>query len=116
MKAGLTLPVARIKNRVKKGCYIKRCGDKAGVALTSAIQFIVQEVIDKSIVQMEATKGKRLMPIHINKAIHADKDLFALFDGTSIQDGHTLPYVKLQTGRRVRRNKSLDASKAEVEA
>lgn len=45
-KAGLQFPVGRMQRYIKRGMYAQRVGGSAGVYLASAIESVIQDILE----------------------------------------------------------------------
>ena len=78
-RAGLVLPVGRIGSMLRKGCYAPRVSRTAAIVMTSALEYIVAELLELSAkAVLQRGKGKRITPRALTLAVRHDADLGAL--------------------------------------
>ena len=90
-RAGLIFPVSRFRKMITP--HANRCKKEAAVAVAAALEHFALEVIETSVAEMHNSKQKRLMPIHIAKALKHDSELNAALEGSHIMKGGVLPAV-----------------------
>lgn len=95
-KAGLVLPVARIRNKLKEGRYAKIIGTGAAVYMAGVLQYLTAEVLDCAGIVAANNKKRRITPRHLTLAVRNDSELDVLFKGVTIPEGGVRPSVHPQ--------------------
>ena len=93
-RAGLILPVGRIGSMLRKGCYAPRVSRTAAIVMTSALEYIVAELLELSAkAVLQRGKGKRITPRALTLAVRHDADLGALLKDVTLSRGGVIPAV-----------------------
>lgn len=71
-RAGLILPVARFGRILRKRKYAAKVSKTAEVFLAGVVEYITKEII---VAAGKEAQGKRIAPIHVERAVKADIDL-----------------------------------------
>lgn len=71
LKAGLTLPISRIDNYLKR--FSQRVSPTAAVFLTAVLEFLVKEVVESAAEVTSSRKRKQIQTVDVNKAIWGDR-------------------------------------------
>lgn len=79
-RAKLIFPVGRIHKLLSRGVYAKRVGVSAAIALATALEYVINRVIDESIKVMHHDKRSRITTRHILYAIENDENMKELFN------------------------------------
>eukprot|EP01059_Diplonema_ambulator_P030155 TRINITY_DN505_c0_g1_i2.p2 TRINITY_DN505_c0_g1~~TRINITY_DN505_c0_g1_i2.p2 ORF type:complete len:176 (+),score=91.14 TRINITY_DN505_c0_g1_i2:36-530(+) len=86
-KAGLTFPVARFGNLLKKGRYAKRVSSSAAVFMAAVLEYTCAELLALSAKVSERGKMHSIKPRHLCLAIREDEDLHTLLKDVTIAGG-----------------------------
>lgn len=94
-RAGLTMPVARIGNMLRKGRYASRVSVSASAYLASVLEFLTAELINTAsrTVLASRKKTKRITPRALTLAVRTDAELGALLRNVTLANGGVLPSV-----------------------
>ena len=89
-------PVSRVLSKMKQKGYAKRVSVKAGVCLSTALEYLVNELVELSGDQCFNEEGaqveSKIKPQHISNSIKSDPELFkALGSNILIPFGGYLP-------------------------
>ncbi|KAK3136681.1 hypothetical protein QOZ80_5BG0440920 [Eleusine coracana subsp. coracana] len=93
-KAGLVFPVGRIGRFLKVGKYAQRVGSGAPVYLSAVLEYLAAEVLELAGNAARDNKKSRIVPRHIQLAVHNDEELVRLFRGIIISAGGVLPHIE----------------------
>lgn len=77
--SNLSLPVARIQNYMMSLSVVSRKTEKAAIVLTAICEFLISDILAKSIIISEKDKKIRITNRHIMLAIDTDKELKKLY-------------------------------------
>eukprot|EP00178_Gracilaria_changii_P007720 TRINITY_DN24212_c0_g1_i1.p1 TRINITY_DN24212_c0_g1~~TRINITY_DN24212_c0_g1_i1.p1 ORF type:complete len:178 (+),score=60.56 TRINITY_DN24212_c0_g1_i1:14-547(+) len=111
-RAGLTMPVGRIANKLKTGRYASRVGKGAPVFIASVLEYLVSEVIDLAGEAAKAANKKRLTPRYINLAIRGDEELSRLLHNATIAGGGVKPAVLDALKKKAKKSKKSKSKKS----
>ena len=101
-KAGLVFPVGALHRVLKEQGIAPRVGSAAPVFLAAVLEYLTAEVLELAGTQAVEAKKKRILPRHIQLAIHRDEELSRYLGQTTIAQGGVLPGIPglMQAGRR----------------
>lgn len=80
---------------LKRGLYSRRVGASAAVYLASALESIIEDIVECAASQADIQKKHALTPRHIQLGIRQDPELSKLFSNCSINMGGILPHAHL---------------------
>ena len=86
-RAGLQFPVSRIHRMLRKGLYAERVGAGAPV-------YLAAELLELAGNAARDNKKARIIPRHLQLAIHNDKELNKLLSRVTIAQGGVLPNIQ----------------------
>lgn len=92
-KAGLIFPVGLIDRKLKEMGVAKRIGQGAPVFLAGVLEYLTAEVLELAGNTTTETKKTRILPRHIQLAIHKDEELEKYLGNTTIAQGGVLPGI-----------------------
>ena len=92
--AGLHSPVGRIHRHLRKGNYAERIGACAPVYLVAVMENLATEVLKLAGNAACDNKKTRIIPRHLQLAIHNDEELNKLLSGVTIAQGGVLPNIQ----------------------
>lgn len=92
-KAGLIFPVGLIDRKLKELGVAKRVGSGAPVFLAGVLEYLTAEVLELAGNTTSETKKTRILPRHIQLAIHKDEELEKYLGNTTIAQGGVLPSI-----------------------
>lgn len=92
-KAGLIFPVGLIDRKLKEMGVAKRVGSGAPVFLAGVLEYLTAEVLELAGNTSSETKKTRILPRHIQLAIHKDEELEKYLGNTTIAQGGVLPGI-----------------------
>lgn len=79
-RAGLVLPVSRVKTYLKEKCGISgKIQTEVPIYVTAVVEYLISEVLELSSLASVSEKKKTISPKHIRIALEGDEDLHALF-------------------------------------
>ena len=93
-RAGLVLPVGRIKRYIKRVTPIKTLTYVTDVAMTAAIEYTIMELINCATSQAASVKKKMITPRQLFCAIQEDADFAHLFGDIIVQHSGALPIIR----------------------
>lgn len=93
-KAGLILPVGRFARYLKGQGYASRVSDRAPVALTAAVQYVVEEVLNQAAIEAELVKRGSITPRHIMLGIQKDASLEKFLGNIVITSAGVVPKIE----------------------
>ena len=98
LKAGLIMPVGRIRSTIKKGCYHNcKLSNGAPIFLSGALQYLITEVMEMSslkLMKRHNDSGIRITPRRIMLAIAEDAEFSVLFRNVQIPKAGIAPTLK----------------------
>ncbi|XP_062891462.1 histone H2A type 1-like [Mobula hypostoma] len=89
--AGLQFPVGRVHRLLRKGNYAERVGAGALVYLAAVLEYLMAEILKLAGNAAQDNKKTRIIPRHLQLAIHNDEELNKLLGGVTITQGGVLP-------------------------
>mmetsp|Transcript_52678 Transcript_52678/g.115489 ORF Transcript_52678/g.115489 Transcript_52678/m.115489 type:complete len:138 (-) Transcript_52678:176-589(-) len=92
-RAGLQFPVSRFARYLKKGRYAERVGAGAPVYMAAVLEYIIAELLELAGNAAKDQKKTRIMPRHIQFAIHQDEELRKFLGKVTIAQGGVIPNV-----------------------
>jgi len=92
-RAGLMFPVGMIDRKLKEMGVAKRVGAGAPVFLAAVLEYLTAEVLELAGNTTEKAKKTRIIPRHIQLAIHEDEELEKYLGNTTIASGGVLPGI-----------------------
>ncbi|KAF8819665.1 histone H2AX [Cardiosporidium cionae] len=90
-KAGLEFPVGRIGRFLKRGRFAKRVGVTAPIFLAAVLEYLCAELLEGAGSQARDDKKVRIIPRHIQLAVHSDEALSKFVGQATIASGGVLP-------------------------
>jgi histone H2A len=113
-KAGLILPVGRIRRYIKNARWSEYLSKTTPVYMTAVIEYLLAEVLQLAGNAAIGNKKQKITPRHINLAIRNDDELSKLLGGVTISSGGILPNVHaiLKKGKKSRRKRPSTATKS----
>lgn len=95
-KAGLLLPVERIRQHLMKGNYANHVQTKSAVFMAAVLEYLTAEVLE--IAQFETMKAKkqRITPRHLMLAVRRDADMNELLKNVTITEAGVMPTVTVR--------------------
>ncbi|KAH6944803.1 hypothetical protein HPB50_005292 [Hyalomma asiaticum] len=94
LRAGLTFPVGRVDNLLRKGRYAEHISGGAPVYLAAVLQYLTAEVLELAGNTACDSRKRRISPRHIQVAVHNDEELHKLLVGVTIAEGGVPPVVR----------------------
>ena len=91
-RAGVAFPAGGSIKTQLRSYGRKRVSPGAAVAVAAALEYITAELMNVAGDACDQLKAKRLAPLHILRAVAADKELKALFPH-DIAQGGVLPFI-----------------------
>ncbi|XP_037047767.1 histone H2A-beta, sperm-like [Bradysia coprophila] len=92
-KAGLLMPVTRIRNKMKEGRYAKIIGTGGAVFMAGVLEYVAAEILECAGTVARDNQKQRINPRHINVAVRSDSELDKLFKDITIPGGGVLPFI-----------------------
>ena len=92
-KAGLQFPVGRIHRMLKDGNYADRVGAGAPIYMGAVLEYLTAEILELAGNAARDNKRQRIIPRHIQLAIHNDDELNKLLRDVTISSGGVLPNI-----------------------
>ncbi|CAD7957500.1 unnamed protein product [Amoebophrya sp. A120] len=92
-RAGLMFPVGLIDRKLKEMGVAKRVGQGASVFLAAVLEYLTAEVLELAGNTTQEAKKTRILPRHIQLAIHKDEELEKYLGNTTIAAGGVLPGI-----------------------
>jgi len=92
-RAGLMFPVGLIDRKLKEMGVAKRIGQGAPVFLAAVLEYLTAEVLELAGNTTKEVKKTRILPRHIQLAIHKDEELEKYLGNTTIAQGGVLPGI-----------------------
>ncbi|KAG4066518.1 hypothetical protein HA402_007154 [Bradysia odoriphaga] len=92
-KAGLLMPVTRIRNKLKEGRYAKIIGTGGAVFMAGVLEYLAAEVLECAGTVAHNNRRQRINPRHITVAVRSDSELDKLFKDVTIAEGGVLPFI-----------------------
>lgn len=89
-RAGLLFPVGRVHRHLRQGRYAPRQGrvsSGAPVYFAAVLEYLTAEILELAVKHCRDRKKRRLIPQHIQLAIHNDEELNALLKDATISSG-----------------------------
>jgi histone H2A len=83
-RAGLQFPVGRMHRILRKGNYAERVGAGAPVYLAAVMEYLAAEVLELADNAARDNKKTRIVPRHLQLAIHNDEELNKLLSDITI--------------------------------
>lgn len=93
MAAGLTMPVARVGNKLRKLTQIGRLSENAAVFMTGVLEYMAAEVMELSGNVATGMKKTRITPRHVLLAIKDDSELSMFSKNVVIAGGGVIPKI-----------------------
>ena len=78
-RAGLSFPVGRIARMLKRGRYTDRVSISGAVFMTAALEYLVAEILDVSVIVVKSNKKMRIVPRYIFLGLRDDPEFKKLF-------------------------------------
>lgn len=109
-RAGLMFPVGLVDRQLKKMGIAKRISQEAPVFLAAVLEYLTAEVLELAGNTTLECKKTRILPRHIQLAIHKDEELEKYLGQTTIASGGVLPGIPavLLPGNVNKKKSSLD--------
>ncbi|CAK5268854.1 unnamed protein product [Mycena citricolor] len=92
-KAGLTLPVARVRRYLKAGKYAARVTPTSAVFCTAVLDYMVAELLELAGNCARDHQKKRITPHHVMLAIRNDNELDKLLCNAIILGGGVKSHI-----------------------
>lgn len=92
-RAGLMFPVGLIDRKLKEMGVAKRIGQGAPVFMAAVLEYLTAEVLELAGNTTTEVKKTRILPRHIQLAIHKDEELAKYLGNTTIAQGGVLPGI-----------------------
>ena len=92
-RAGLTMPVGRLKRYMRRGRYAPRIGAGAPVYLAAVIEYCVAEVLELAGNAAKDNKRKTISPRHIMLAIKGDDEFNKMCGDVLIPHAGVVPNI-----------------------
>lgn len=92
-KAGLILPVQRIRQNLIKGNYANRIGTVSAVYMAAVLEYLCADIFDIAGVEARKAQRKRITPRHLMLAVRKDAEFDELFKDVIISESGVLPTV-----------------------
>mmetsp|Transcript_12512 Transcript_12512/g.30423 ORF Transcript_12512/g.30423 Transcript_12512/m.30423 type:complete len:168 (+) Transcript_12512:216-719(+) len=92
-RAGLMFPVGMIDRKLKEMGVAKRVGAGSSVFLAAVLEYLTAEVLELAGNTTSEQKKNRILPRHIQLAIHKDEELEKYLGNTTIAQGGVLPGI-----------------------
>lgn len=89
--AGLTYPVAKVENMMRKLVVVDRIGKSSPVYLAGVVQAVIKDILQESIEITKNQKKQRLTPKHITVALLNDSMGLKKFFKNSVIGGGVIP-------------------------
>jgi len=112
-KAGLVLPVGRFARYLKAQGYASRVSDRAPVALTAAVQYVVEEVLNQAAIEAENANRGSITPRHIMLGIQKDASLEKFLGNMVITSAGVVPKIQEVLTEKKKKKKRTRKVKAE---
>lgn len=90
-RAGLTLSVARVQRKSRRGYYAKRIRIAGAVYFTSVLEYLIAEVLELAGDEARYYKKKRISPRHIMLALRSDEELSLLIKDVVFPSSGAVP-------------------------
>ena len=92
-KAGLVLPVGRLKRYLKNNDYSDRVGKGAPIYLAAVLEYLCAEILELAGNVTKDLKKKTMNVRHILLAIRNDEELNKLCKKVTIANGGVYPHI-----------------------
>jgi histone H2A len=92
-RAGLQFPVGRVHRHLVHGKYASRIGAGAPVYLAAVMEYLAAEVLELAGNVTRDSKRSRIIPRHVQIAVHNDNEIHHLFSGVTISRGGVLQQI-----------------------
>ncbi len=93
LRAGLVLPVGRLKRYLRQQQAAPRVSMGAAVYLTAVLEYLIAEVLEIAGERAKEQGRKRIIPRHILLAIKNDQELEQLFKSATFAAGGVVPHM-----------------------
>ena len=117
-KAGLTMPVSRLRRHMKENAAIKRIGEGAPVFAAAVLEYISAEVIQTAGDYVKEKNRKRITPADLSYAVRSDTELHKLMGGFHFFTGDKMDditfAVTLKADREEAKRKQEEAKEAKL--
>merc|ERR1712139_694677 len=90
-KAGLQFPVGRVARYMRQGRVAARIGAGAPVYMGAVLEYLCAEVLELAGNAARDNKKSRIIPRHIQLAVHNDEELNKLLGSVTIKGRGVLP-------------------------
>uniref|UniRef100_A0A0G4ID48 Histone H2A n=1 Tax=Chromera velia CCMP2878 TaxID=1169474 RepID=A0A0G4ID48_9ALVE len=109
-KAGLQFPVGRIARYFKTGRYAKRVGAGAPVYVAAVLEYLCAELLELAGNAAKDHKKTRIIPRHLQLAVHNDEELNKYLGGVTISSGGVMPNIHNVLLPKTKGKKKLESS------
>lgn len=116
-RAGLQLPVGRVRAKLRADGLARKISEKSAVYLTAVMEYMAAELFEIAGNEAKSAGAKRVNPQHLNLAIRNDEELSSFFGRSTFQNGGVVPRHRPEiVPRRLRdaKTKRLEASAAKA--
>ncbi len=92
-RAGLVMPVSRVRRDIRTGNYATRQSPGAAVFIAAVLEYLTGEVLELAGHETKDLKKKRIDPKAIRRAIRNDAELDELMSDVTIEHGGVRQFV-----------------------
>ena len=105
-RAGLKMPVGRIRRMISDGKYVGRMSMSAPLALSAILEFLIDDIIEAAANQAKNKNKKRIVPRHIMQGIRKDQDLDSMLSKIAFANTGAMEHTRKELIKKKRGSSS----------